>query len=62
MFRLLGSDPQHKRHRISDDSHVSALSDERIRETLGWFDQYLGQVRRSDETPPVSEAQQLTEK
>jgi hypothetical protein len=50
MFRLLGSDPQQKRHRLSDDSHVSTLSDERIRETLGWFDQYLGPVDSTTES------------
>jgi pimeloyl-ACP methyl ester carboxylesterase len=49
MFRLLGTVPERKRHRLSDNSHVSALSDERIRETVGWFDEYLGRVDSTTE-------------
>ena len=45
MFRLLGTDPAHKRHRLSDSSHVAAPSPERIQETVSWFDRYLGPVR-----------------
>jgi pimeloyl-ACP methyl ester carboxylesterase len=44
MFRLLGTDPARKRHRLADHSHVSALSEDRIRETVSWFDEYLGRV------------------
>jgi hypothetical protein len=45
MFRLLGTDPAHKRHLLSDHSHVAAPSPERIQATVSWFDQYLGPVR-----------------
>jgi hypothetical protein len=57
MFRLLGADPERKRHHLSDNSHVSALSDERIRETVSLFDKYLGPVRRSDEAPVANEGE-----
>jgi serine/threonine protein kinase len=60
MFRLLGTDPERKRHRLSDNSHVSALSEERIRETVSWFDKYLGPVGRSDEGSVANEARHLT--
>jgi pimeloyl-ACP methyl ester carboxylesterase len=45
MFRLLGTDPAHKKHSLSNSSHVAAPSPERIQETVSWFDQYLGPVR-----------------
>jgi pimeloyl-ACP methyl ester carboxylesterase len=45
MFRLLGTDPAHKSHLLSNSSHVAAPSPERIQETVNWFDQYLGPVR-----------------
>jgi predicted esterase len=45
MFRLLGTDPARKRYRLSDSSHVSTPTAERIQETLSWFDRYLGPVR-----------------
>ena len=45
MLRLLGTDPAHKKHSLSDSSHVAAPSPERIQETVSWFDQYLGPVR-----------------
>ena len=48
MFRLLGTDPAHKRHSLSHSSHVAAPSPERIQETVSWFDQYLGHVRPKD--------------
>jgi serine/threonine protein kinase/formylglycine-generating enzyme required for sulfatase activity len=44
MYRLLGTDPARKRRVLSESSHVSALSHERIEETLNWFDQFLGLV------------------
>jgi serine/threonine protein kinase len=43
MFERLGS--EQKAYRLSDSSHVSELSAERIAETLGWFDRYLGPVQ-----------------
>jgi hypothetical protein len=45
MFRMLGTDAAHKRHSLSNSSHVAAPSPERIQETVGWFDRYLGPVR-----------------
>jgi hypothetical protein len=51
MFRLLGTDPAHKKHSLSNSSHVAAPSPERIQETVSWFDRYLGPVR-----PKVSPA------
>ncbi|MEX2530553.1 MAG: protein kinase [Gemmatimonadota bacterium] len=41
MFELLGTDPEHKRHYLSPASHI-VPQDEVIRETLDWFDRYLG--------------------
>jgi serine/threonine protein kinase len=55
MFRLLGTQPDRKRYRLSDSSHVTSLSAERIRDTLGWFDEYLGPVRRKDGALAASE-------
>jgi pimeloyl-ACP methyl ester carboxylesterase len=47
MFRLLGTDPAHKRYPpLSDSSHVAAPSPERIQETVSWFNRYLGPVKR----------------
>jgi hypothetical protein len=45
MFRLLGTDPAHKRHLLTKSGHVTAPSPERIQETVSWFDRYLGPVR-----------------
>jgi hypothetical protein len=55
MFKLLGTDPARKRHRLSDNSHVASLTPERIRDTVGWFDEYLGPVRRKDGTVAAPE-------
>ena len=41
LFDLLGTDPEHKRHHVSPASHF-VPHDELIRETLDWFDRYLG--------------------
>jgi hypothetical protein len=46
MFRLLGTDPARKRYRLSDSSHVSTSTAERIQETVSWLDHYLGPVKR----------------
>jgi hypothetical protein len=45
MVRLLGTDPAHKKHLLSESSHVATPSPERIQETVSWFDRYLGPVR-----------------
>jgi serine/threonine protein kinase len=47
MFRLLGTDAKLKEHVLSDGSHVSELSAERIEATLGWFERHLGAVNKS---------------
>jgi len=41
MFDLLGTDPEHKKHYITPASHI-VPRDVLIRETLDWFDHYLG--------------------
>ena len=41
MFALLGTDPKHKKHYITPASHI-VPRDVLIRETLDWFDHYLG--------------------
>jgi eukaryotic-like serine/threonine-protein kinase len=44
MFRLLGTPPEHKRRITYDAGHLVPRS-QVIKETLDWFDRYLGQVR-----------------
>ena len=44
MFQLLGTDPSRKDYRLSDCGHVSTATAVRMKETLDWFDQYLGPV------------------
>jgi eukaryotic-like serine/threonine-protein kinase len=41
MFELLGTPPEDKRHYVSPAAHLVPM-DEVIRETLAWFDKYLG--------------------
>jgi hypothetical protein len=43
-FRLLGSRNDQKKHLLYDTSH-NLPRNEFIKETLNWFDQYLGPVR-----------------
>ena len=43
MFQLLGSPEKDKRHVLSDHGHFVAPQQE-IKETLDWFDRYLGPV------------------
>ena len=42
-FRLLGTDPEQKEHRVFPGGHFVPRAD-LIRETLRWFDRYLGPV------------------
>jgi hypothetical protein len=49
MFRLRGTDPARKRHRLTDHGHVATPTAERMKETLDWFDQYLGPVKRKSD-------------
>ncbi|MDT8321487.1 MAG: hypothetical protein RQ826_13260 [Xanthomonadales bacterium] len=44
MYRLLGTEPEHKKHYVAPATHILA-QDELIRETLNWFDRYLGGSR-----------------
>jgi dienelactone hydrolase len=44
MFKLLGTPAEHKKHRLSKDSHVAIIQHERMQETVSWFDRYLGPV------------------
>ncbi len=48
MFRLLGTPKEHRRHAIFETSHVIPRNDA-IRETLAWFDRYLGPVKRKEQ-------------
>ena len=41
MYELLGTPAEDKRHYVSEASHL-VPRDEVIRETLAWFDKYLG--------------------
>ena len=43
MFNLLGTPPEHKRRIVYETSHTLPHT-ERIRETVGWMDRYLGPV------------------
>jgi eukaryotic-like serine/threonine-protein kinase len=46
LFRLLGSPAADKRHVLYDFGHGSPPRGEVLRETLGWYDKYLGPVAR----------------
>ncbi|MBF8294795.1 MAG: serine/threonine protein kinase [Bacteroidetes bacterium] len=46
MFRLLGTKPEDKRHRVFESGHIPVEWDEVIREVLDWLDKYLGPVSR----------------
>ena len=41
MFELLGTNPEHKKHIVTPAAHI-VPRDVLIRETLDWFDHYLG--------------------
>jgi serine/threonine protein kinase len=41
MFQLLGTPPEHKRHVVADSGHTVPRN-QLIRESLDWFDRYLG--------------------
>jgi pimeloyl-ACP methyl ester carboxylesterase len=46
LFRLLGSPPDDKRHVLLNSGHGSPPRAEVLRETLAWYDKYLGEVRQ----------------
>ncbi len=50
MFRLLGTPPEHKRRITYDAGHLVPRS-QVIKETLDWYDRYLGPVRTSSGPP-----------
>jgi hypothetical protein len=43
MFEILGTDPPHKKHYIAPSGHL-VPREATVRETLDWFDRYLGRV------------------
>ncbi|MFA6455720.1 MAG: prolyl oligopeptidase family serine peptidase, partial [Bacteroidota bacterium] len=47
-FDILGTPKEHKKHFLSNSDHVVLRADQ-IRETLDWFDTYLGQVNTPSE-------------
>jgi cephalosporin-C deacetylase-like acetyl esterase len=46
LFRLIGSPSGNKRHVLLESGHGSPPRAEVLRETLGWYDKYLGEVRQ----------------
>ena len=52
MFRALGVPPSQKRHVIYEDAH-RVPRDQLIRETLAWYDRYLGPVATTAKTRPA---------
>ncbi|MEE9294687.1 MAG: protein kinase, partial [Phycisphaerae bacterium] len=44
MFKLLGTPPADKRHRIFESGHIPTEQQEVIKEILDWLDQHLGPV------------------
>ena len=46
MFRMLGTRDADKKHILYDVGHSEVPQKEKIRESLDWFDKYLGPVRR----------------
>jgi dipeptidyl aminopeptidase/acylaminoacyl peptidase len=46
MFRLLGTPPEHKRHRTFESGHIPTEREEVMKEVLDWLDRYLGPVGR----------------
>jgi len=51
MFRFLGTPPEHKRHLVYDAGHLVPRS-QIIKETLDWYDRYLGVVQTPKAVPP----------
>ncbi|MFO7890516.1 MAG: hypothetical protein R6V04_09285 [bacterium] len=44
MFNLLGTPEEHKQMKLYETDHIPPVN-EMIRETLDWFDKYLGPVQ-----------------
>jgi dienelactone hydrolase len=53
MFERLGTPPEHKRHLIYDAGHLVPRS-QMIKESLDWYDKYLGPVKDTKRVPPPS--------
>jgi eukaryotic-like serine/threonine-protein kinase len=51
MFENLGTPPENKRHLVYDAGHLVPRS-QLIKETLDWFDKYLGPVKDAKRTAP----------
>jgi len=47
MYRLLGTLQEHKRHAVFEAGHIMPRN-QLIKETLDWFDRYLGPVKRTE--------------
>jgi hypothetical protein len=45
MFRLLGTPEKDKRYVLFNSGHVP-IQQQEVKETLDWFDRYLGPVRK----------------
>jgi eukaryotic-like serine/threonine-protein kinase len=46
LYKLLGTPSANKRHVLLESGHGSPPRGEVLRETLGWYDKYLGEVRQ----------------
>jgi hypothetical protein len=46
LYRWLGTPAADKRHVVLEYGHGSPPRGEVLRETLGWYDKYLGEVRQ----------------
>jgi hypothetical protein len=44
MFKLLGTPAEHKNRRLFKTGHDATPTPARVRETINWFDRYLGPV------------------
>jgi len=45
MFEFLGTPPEHKQWKLNDTDHIPPINDT-IKETLAWFDRYLGPAKK----------------
>jgi hypothetical protein len=55
MFQLLGTPAEHKKHRLFKDSHIAIIQHERVKETVNWFERYLGRVKLLNGSPGVAD-------
>lgn len=45
LFRMLGTPPDQKRHWLFDGGHIPPRWQDLIKESLDWYDRYLGPVK-----------------